>query len=814
VLSNISHNKIKHFSLGALLLLTAFLINLGINFSELAKESRIELLKNETCNTQIQVYAKDSNKSHFSLLGLDKDVADIPGVLYAVPKLGGLGYDVQHASEIYITGVELGVQDSVFTFSFIEGSAADLSAADGVVITEEYAKKYTISLGDNIELRADSAMEFRVVGICRLNNQIVYENDMIVQRAAAEELFDAEGLASYIGITIADLSQIDVVQGLVNEKIPADLISKTSYDASNYDAIVTAISATLLILVVVSIAIEMFLCYTVFRNFIYERQRQIASTLSLGLKRSNIIFQYLLEYMAIAIPASAIGFALALPAMSTLLQVAVGFNVSLSVSRMIFPGLVVLLFVMLNQLPVLGFVAHKASKGILALIKGDSITSLQSRWGSIVANIGLLCIGAITYVLYIQTNNIVYLGISGFCVASFLVITAVFLAKLLLEIVNYLAVFLLKRNNVLLATLIHNTKNSNYNIILLIAATALVALSLQTAQIISYNTNIVYKYTDIRVTVFDILTNDNIDDLIMNREDVRQGVKIDKSIARVNGDEITIFGISPSEYASISSEDTANLSSAECFGKLDSEGSVILTQTIATKHGLKIGDTMTFSSEGKPCTLKIVATVRSFEDMGRVAFVSKAEFQKNFEVSYTTYLITLQDASRAYAVSDMIKTSLSEKAYYSVNPVEELQAMAAQSNSVVFVIVYLVIGLVLAVTAIGLVSNITLNILSRRRDYAVMGVLGLTFRNIAAAHILEGVYWGLVGGLTGVLLGTVLVRYIVLLLEGYVGSIALNNSATSLMPAILVLLLCIMIYLICTLFQKKSNDVVYLRGAE
>ena len=121
---------------------------------------------------------------------------------------------------------------------------------------------------------------------------------------------------------------------------------------------------------------------------------------------------------------------------------------------------------------------------------------------------------------------------------------------------------------------------------------------------------------------------------------------------------------------------------------------------------------------------------------------------------------------------------------------------------------FIAIGLIILVASLNIVSTLTLMVMEKNRDIAIITAMGGTGRTIMAVFILQGMFIGLAGTLVGDLLGSVAVwyfdRYQVFPLQAEVYAISYVPFQMEVGNLLLVSLLAVLISFLATIYPARS----------
>lgn len=236
-------------------------------------------------------------------------------------------------------------------FSLIEGRHVTSQDSHKVIISDRLAEMNNLELGDTFVLKMQAGVESATIGECKVEvvgifqvngyqpiNRLVYENHITYNWILAdfETFSDLRNISDqyyyldykwpiyYDNVTffvedakrldeiIAEVQDLDVMDSLYFTVVRDDTMYKSTVDPLN--------SIKTLVLVAVSaiaIGCLIVLCI-VFTMWIRSRRREIAIYLSLGIRKAEILGQFIIEAAVIAVAASVIAFAVCQPVASAI----------------------------------------------------------------------------------------------------------------------------------------------------------------------------------------------------------------------------------------------------------------------------------------------------------------------------------------------------------------------------------------------------------------------------------------------------------------------------------------------------------------
>lgn len=189
---------------------------------------------------------------------------------------------------------------------------------------------------------------------------------------------------------------------------------------------------------------------------------------------------------------------------------------------------------------------------------------------------------------------------------------------------------------------------------------------------------------------------------------------------------------------------------------------IAITETLAKRHGLTLGDTLTVLSTGRPVGLTVRYVLESEELQhalgGNVVLMDIGSLQEVFKrYGKLDRIDLLVDPAQREAVTERIKRLLPPQA-----SVGQPQARTRQVENMVsaFELSLTALSSIALFVSMFLVFNtVALSVLRRRREIGLLRSLGVTRRQILTLFLIEALFVGITGSLLGLGLGTVMARF-------------------------------------------------------
>lgn len=200
--------------------------------------------------------------------------------------------------------------------------------------------------------------------------------------------------------------------------------------------------------------------------------------------------------------------------------------------------------------------------------------------------------------------------------------------------------------------------------------------------------------------------------------------------------------------------------------KLDGEavaypsyGEVMLSDGIASDAGVKVGDSITFTStDGRQHTLKVSSIYTNY--VWHYGFVSPDTYEDFFGEAYetNTLYINVADGGDSYQLGADISQL---EGVLSVTVVEEVKDMISTTMKMLDMVVWLVIACAGALAFIVLFNLSNINITERVREIATIKVLGFYQKETGAYVFRENLVLTVMGIIVGLPLGKLLVSFVI-----------------------------------------------------
>lgn len=181
-------------------------------------------------------------------------------------------------------------------------------------------------------------------------------------------------------------------------------------------------------------------------------------------------------------------------------------------------------------------------------------------------------------------------------------------------------------------------------------------------------------------------------------------------------------------------------------------GTALVEEFTAQNSGLSVGDTARIATQRGPVQVKVVGF---HETPAFGAFlVPEADFDRYFtERDSTAIMVKTADGADPNAARKAIDTAAQPYPTVQVMSVAEFKDTLSDSVNTMLMIFGGLLGLAIIIALFGIANTLTLSVVERTRESALLRALGITKRQLRRMLSIEALVMAVIGALTGVVLG-------------------------------------------------------------
>ncbi|WP_061316786.1 ABC transporter permease [Clostridium botulinum] len=767
--NSIRKNKIRYMLLTCTLVLSTIIMLSTSIIKDSAIKIREDQLRKTTLNSQLLITTADEENPFFNPKDIINSIKDIDGISHIVPRIGGMAKDYKTLKDVNIIGVDLNKQKAAFPIELIDKYKIK-DKENEIIINEKYAKENSLKVGAKIKLVIGTRnKEFIISGISK--NTGVFDpsmNTAMISIDNAQYLLDQKDNAYSIGITIKNLDDINNMIEEIKPKVSSKFIIQQRYDMDYFKSYVGTIDMALKIIGVLSIFITLFLTYSTFSLIIYERLHQIGILRSLGISKKDIKVSAIVENLLIVLSSIVIGSVLTIPFVRLILNYIVqGGYFTLDLRKFLFIDLIIIIF---SVLVILVSLRKILNMSVINLLKGIGKKYYTNKIGKIFKfsfEVLLLIVSVVILISEYKRENGTLALILG---ALFFIISFVFLAKLLLIMFNwiYQKIFSIFKGSVRI--LFKELVMQFSNIVDIVIITSIIICSIYVSvtlkNMINNGVMNVYGNADLMLSI-DGTVEEDFTDKIKNIKYIKNSLLQSRATKVIKDTKVDIAGIDGSQYKKDFSTEIIKKGKNNIFDKLDDGKNIIITTTFSKNTGVNLNDSLKINE----VNYKVIGVVSSFENMGKVLFVSKDNFNKDIRVKDKDLCLIKVNSKQIKSTTNEIEKLFKDK-YENKYSIQELTVLNEENNNnnkKTFTIVNVLICISTIICIISMSNNVTINLLSRKKVYATKGALGISKGYLSKCILFEAIVLGSYSGIFGLGLGVTLSNYINKILSYYIG---------------------------------------------
>jgi putative ABC transport system permease protein len=200
----------------------------------------------------------------------------------------------------------------------------------------------------------------------------------------------------------------------------------------------------------------------------------------------------------------------------------------------------------------------------------------------------------------------------------------------------------------------------------------------------------------------------------------------------------------------------------------------VLESNLARARGLHVGDPVRLTTATGPAALRVIGIADNQQEDGLVAFVPLTTAQRMLAAQGGVNHYWVTTTSSDHSAIDRTTTRLEDRltaAGYSVDT--EITYVGKRDNVAAnrtIIMTLAVLGfLVVAISMVGLVNAITMNVIERTREIGILRSIGARARDVRRVFGTEGVALAIAGWAAGIAIGWGLDRVLVWLVREVVG---------------------------------------------
>jgi putative ABC transport system permease protein len=761
------NNKLKALLVFFTTLITILIFNVSSSFQDSVIDTRLSQLRELTLNSQIFITKADGTYGYFdpSIVNI---VFEDDNVDSTVNRCVGYGYTDISDDLICIYGIDVAAQREVYEYKLISGSL-DAIRQSNIAVSEKYADEQGLKIDDTICLLVgDKKEEVKIAAICA--SEGFYKdtnNTFITSLELAQSILGVEEKINYIDITVKELEKTDITVQRLNDTLKTTgLTAAGKYDMSYYNAFVSTVVLAINLFGVFLILISMFVLLNVYRSYSYDNIKEMATLRSIGftVRRYRLgiccqaLFITMLSFIISLILTPVSIRVLAMLILQNDVNVHIRWGESLLKNAMVF--LIIFLSVWLST--------GRASRlSVIDIIKGEISKKEVSRLRK-----GNLIWAFILFILLLILSFIN--SIYKLLWMNYILLIGIFLLFLLAQggLISLYGSGLKHMFSGMKGALGLFGKQIKDSLIAYLQAittiSCVIALSLiifSMSDMLENAMSKVYQNADLYITIYN-KDYEEFTNILAKDDEIASCIIQKRSEIIIDDKQVIISGIDVDQYDDEDFAVILNNGNHALFEQLKGGHKVIISDTLTKNLNLQEDDILNI----KGMEYKIVGIVKSFENMGKIMYISDISFRDTFDYyDYCIILAKTKSSATTTTVEKRLFERMKELGGFSITTLERMAADNMASNQMILRAVLILTVFILIISGVSLFSIVIINVISRLRDFLIFHSLGISKKDIVICTIYEGITLSLYGILSGMLCQVLVLPIIVNILSYYVG---------------------------------------------
>ncbi len=688
------------------------------------------------------------------------------------------GNKLTSGGNIIVAGVNPVTAQQLRQYLVAEGTFLEGDATGDTVISQTFAEKMNLKLGDTLSLpSATGTMQFRIVGLLTTfpgpNPEVVY-----ISLADAQALFNMPGQVNLVEGTIKTNAVLDDVVARLRTSLGNGMNINAQESGTELFAAIEVGKSAFYIFGILALAMGAFVIYNTFRTVVVERRHDIGMLRALGASRGTVRGLFLIETLIQGIGGSVLGilcgyllaviFTVMLSTFgSQLLHISIGAPV-IEISNLLVSMLIGVGFTVASGL--LPAMAASRVAPLEALRPAPALTQkrIMNRGG--IAGLAILGLG----VAGLLTRQ---LSLEGLGLVLF-IIGLIFCSPILVQPLGHVfsgpLSLIFKREGRLAEG--NLTRNPGRAAITASAVMIGLMIALAMSGMITSVFGGFFSYMEKSLGADYLFMPSS---LLLSGGNVAASPELAKKIAAVPGvgtvssirftttktvvGDTQLLGIDPATFPKVSGLEFSRGDPIEAYRKLAEGRALIVNGIFAAQRKVAVGDVITLESPRGPLNYTIAGVGLDYLNAKlATGYISQENLAKDFNVTNdvlimadlaqgadsTTTRENLQQLVRDYPALTFFESEVFRKS----------QTDLLNQGMVMF---YAILAALVIPGLIAMINTLAINVIERTREIGVLRAVGATRqqvgRMVLAESLLLSAFGILLGIVTGLLMGAVLV---------------------------------------------------------
>jgi len=756
----------SHLGRGTMLIISimfsAGLVYAMLNMSTLTTSIVKDNFLKDFGDSNVIVYELENNE-------ITEEVGEGYNTIYNISTNNLYGYTTFETDTVVnLKSYSLNELDTIYDIEYLKKSD-NVQGKYDIIIGEENHYYYNLELGDELVVNVSGSLyTFTVYAISIEGNSFLDRNtntlDINVSNTFITEDLGITNPNLYM-INVSDVDDIALMISEYSDLEVIDLLKDESY-LTNMNMIETFLTLMASSVVLISA----FIIYSTYKIIVIERLAFIGTLRSIGATKKYSSFTMILESIIYGLIGGVIGIIIGVLILLGIFKVfftntdisAVDvdyINFGFVIGTLIFA---LVLTVLSSLIPILKVRKFSIKQIMFEEIKNNK----QMKYINVIVGLVLILIATLLVNISNYQNELALSAISLLLVIIGSIMLIPLLIRIISPVINLVFYPIFKSKTTISLKNIKNDKTLINNIVLLAVGLGFIFMINNFASSVNKIVGDVYAEGMFDIVIQDINVPDDLIEDVSNLEGITN-IYVSKTIIEAettNGFVLPFLsGIDIVDYNEYAWDDFSEDITDDLIIDFENTNSIIITDFMAKKYNLKIGDSITLNVLDNEHELTIIKSVSSILYNGTLAFI-------DYDLLESIYGDEGNKSLFINTTNDLEETKTEIKRLYSngILPIETLDDMEQTNqdqNDMMFFLMKAMSFLAMGIGAIGIINNFTVSFVSRRQIIANLRSLGLSKQGTKRLLIIESLLTGIIGSVLGVGFGVVFFKFASYLVE-------------------------------------------------
>ena len=778
LIRNIKEKKLRSFLVFTSVALTAGLFFTSLAITDTIRSVNLEISRSLVGRADIRILPKESETGEEFIVTKGVEKASL-STEYTIGMLEGRALyspsdeNMIYAGVIGTTLGELSLHNPVIFHDIKEDIGFE---GKQVIISKVTADKFGLSLSDVMRLEfGGQTEEFEVYGIAELRGLFIAEGattTLIIPRTVLSDIyqFKDKDQVNNIYVKLEDTKGLQEDLEKLQVQYPGCEVTLNSSDLKQS---MNEIELPLKLVTFFIIIMCIFIVFTSFRIISLERLPHIGTFRSVGATKRMSGNTLRLESLLYGFSGGVAGMGIGVAALCFITKIMAS---DVTMSQSIAPKFppIYLIYTMLFAIALSYFSAALPIRGIFRIPTKNLILNQpykeRKQHIAVIMVALILLIAAIIIPRVIKNDPLLIIIVDSTCVIFILIAVVLLLPTILRVLTPALGrlFYIFGKDGVLAAKNMKNNKS-------ILNITGLLVISISTMIMISsINKSIIDEILNLysNTAKYDIeLVYRNADQNFLEELRGMEGIQSVTGMIRSYDLEISdskeiirsVCGIDTENYLDFWNYDIRG----DVLTKLDSGRNIIMGSSILKKLGLIVGDEITFKIGDSFHTYHIIGSFDTLWDKGNIGLISDQNMMldsnnENFNIVY------VRTSRPAEEVQTLLQAKYLRDLLYNRTRSEVILANTEGVDRVFRILKsYTVLSMLIGI--IGIINNLIVSFIERKRSFAVYRSIGMSKRQLKKMILLESIAGGLTGGGVGLLAAAIMLTIMPDVMEQMMG---------------------------------------------